>query len=500
MKTDFDIVIVGSGIAGLSTLIYLTETPDFKKGRISICLIAKDKLDATNTNWAQGGIAAVKGMGDHFSKHIEDTLIAGVHVNDPFIVKKVVESAPTLLNDLIRWGTEFDKNELNEFDLAKEGGHSDARIWHYKDQTGKSIQQALINQLKSFNNVEFYENQHLIQAKKDDNGKFHLQIFTQAENSFQNITCSKLVLATGGIGMLFNKTTNQTVATGDGINIAHKLGATINNLSFIQFHPTGLFTKKGNITFLISEALRGAGAVLRNENGEAFMQKYDSRLELAPRDIVSRAIQNEMNLHKVNFVYLDATKIKTEILDTHFPEIKATCKTLLNLNINSEMIPVAPVQHYSCGGIKVDEFGETNVANLYAIGEVASTGLHGANRLASNSLLEAIAFAKYASDKLIQNLIKNNPSSVEFETYDCLQINKQEIQLIIDKYFNIIKTTNGLIDAKQLLEDLKNDANRCELFDYKNYEATSMLNVALILIKDALNQHKNMGVFYNADL
>jgi L-aspartate oxidase len=501
MNGNFDIVIVGSGIAGLSTLLYLTETEQYQSGNLSICLIAKEKLDSTNTNWAQGGVAAVCGIGDDFNKHIEDTIVAGVNINDPYIVKKVVESAPSLLNDLIRWGTKFDKNEFNLVDLAKEGGHSEARIWHYKDQTGHSIQQALMNQLTLLHNVSIYEHCQLIKALKDDNGIFQMQLLFKTNHSFKNISSHKLVLATGGLGMLFNKTTNQTVATGDGINIANKLGAALQNLSFIQFHPTGLYTETGNIAFLISEALRGAGAILKNDKGDEFMYKYDDRLDLAPRDIVSRAIQNEINKQKLNFVYLDATKIKKEIIETHFPEIKSTCKSLLNIDINNQMIPVAPVQHYSCGGVKVDEFGETTIPNLFAIGEIASTGLHGANRLASNSLLEAIAFAKYSTEKLVENLVHTyNACSFEFTTTECLQINKEQIQFIINKYFNIIKTTSGLNTSLQMLQELKYQSKKIEFFDYDYFEATSMLDVAILLIQDALNQKTNIGVFYNNDL
>jgi L-aspartate oxidase len=334
IQQHHDIVIVGSGIGGLSTFLYLSESELFKHGKLSVCIIAKSTLSTTNTDWAQGGIAAVHAMGDDFEKHIEDTMVAGAHMNDKEIVRKVVEAAPGLMKDLIRWGTKFDTNQYGEFDLAREGGHSEARIWHAEDQTGHAIQTALMQQLSDSPNTNVLENTLLVDAIQDNNGLFHLHVFDFSKNAFSTITSSKLVLATGGTGMLYSKTTNQHIATGDGICIAQKLGATIENLSYIQFHPTGLF-HDGNISFLITEALRGAGAVLRNQLGEAFMQHYDKRLELAPRDVVSRAILTEMRKTGDEFVFLDATHLSSELIDQHFPAIKSSCKALLNIDILS---------------------------------------------------------------------------------------------------------------------------------------------------------------------
>jgi len=510
MRQSYDIVIVGSGIGGLCTLLYLTETDFFRKDNLSICLIAKDSLETTNTDWAQGGIAAVHALGDNFEKHIQETIIAGAFVNNKAIVEKVVKAAPELIKDLIKWGTRFDKNNQNEFDLAKEGGHSEARIWHNADQTGHAIESALVTKLKDLKNIDVFEYCSLLQAMKLNEDIFELQVYHIKHKNCVNINCRQLVLATGGLGMLYAKTTNQQVATGNGIHIAKGLGASIENLSFIQFHPTGLF-QEGNISFLISEALRGAGAILRNESGVAFMGKYDSRLELAPRDIVSRAITQEIEHQNLQFVYLDATNIDSTILKTHFPTIKAACYERLGIDIEKKWIPVVPVQHYSCGGVKVDEYGETSVAKLFAIGELASTGLHGANRLASNSLLEAIAFAKFATKKLIENKIASpkllteelkadNKYSKALAIPITRNIEKTEIQFLVSKYAGIVKTNDGLNQAMSKLLAIQNNATIDTSFNYNHFEAASMLEVAILLIQDALHQKSNRGVYYNANL
>lgn len=500
MKNIYDIVIVGSGIGGLSTLLYLTESEIYKRGDLSICLIAKDSLATTNTNWAQGGIAAVHALGDNYEKHIQETLIAGANTNNNFIVEKVIKAAPDLINDLMRWGTEFDKKMNGTADLAKEGGHSEARIWHQADQTGQAIQSALMAKLSGLHNIHIFEYCSVIQATKRNEGQFEIQVYNTKLKAFSHLYGSKLVLATGGLGMLYAKTTNQSIATGDGLYIANKMGAAIENLSYIQFHPTGLF-QEGNISFLISEALRGAGAILRNEFGEAFMGKYDKRLDLAPRDIVSRAITQEIENQQLEFVYLDATNIEATILSTHFPTIKEACLHRLKINIEKDWIPVVPVQHYSCGGVQVDEYGETCIPNLFAIGEIASTGLHGANRLASNSLLEAIAFAKFSSLKLVEKRTsKKSLLNDQLTVPTTMHIERAVLQNIMSKNAGIVKTNTGIKDAMDQLLLIKNSRIVDSSFNYKHFETQCMLEVAILLIKDAQNQKENKGVFYNSNL
>jgi L-aspartate oxidase len=499
MKDSFDIVIVGSGIAGLSTLLYLRDTELFKQGELSICLITKGNMNQTNTHWAQGGIAAVKGVQDNFEKHIEDTLNAGAYENNSFIVEKVIKAAPSLMDDLINWGTKFDKNKEGQFDLAQEGGHSEARIWHKEDQTGKAIQDALINELKKNTHIFIQEHTSLVNVEQLAESIFSLGLFNKKTNSFSNIHCGKLVLATGGLGMLYQTTTNQQIATGDGIYFANQLGAEIENLSYIQFHPTGLY-EGGQITYLITEALRGAGAKLLNENREEFMHKYDARLELAPRDIVSRSILNEIEQQNNSYVYLDANHIEMHVLNTHFPTIKNECIKRLGLNIENDLIPVIPVQHYACGGIKVNEFGESTIKGLFAIGEVASTGLHGANRLASNSLLEAIAFAKFSIPQLIEKMDVKPYINFDLQLPTTKSINRTQVQDYMSHYAGIVKSNQGLMRASELLNELDLNNEIDVAFNLYHYESNIILQVAKLLIKDAINKKENKGVFYNKDL
>lgn len=498
-EQKFDVIIIGSGIAGLSTLLYLTQKIDFQDRKISICLIAKSSLNKTNTNWAQGGIAAVHKITDNFEKHIQDTILAGAYCNSREIVNKVVTQAPELINDLVKWGTIFDKTPSNEYDLAKEGGHSEARIWHKEDQTGKAIQNALIQAVKIFENITIYENTQCINIVKLENQGYGLLAFERQSDSFINLYCSQLVLATGGLGMLYASTTNQSIATGEGIYFANQLGAIIKDLSFIQFHPTGLFQGE-QITYLITEAIRGAGALLRNEKGEVFMYKYDSRLELAPRDIVSRAILKEISLQEKPFVYLDATGIDESFINSHFPNIKMECEKRLGLKIDTDWIPIIPVQHYSCGGVKVDEYGETNLKGLFVIGESASTGLHGANRLASNSLLEAIAFAKFAVEKIMQQIQPNLVATVPVKIPAIKKISRIEVQTIMSNYAGIVKSKEGLIHASIELNKLDSNALELDVFNCYDFESYVILKNALLLIEDAIQQKKNLGVFYNTDL
>ena len=505
MSKSCDIVIVGSGIAGLSTLLYLSETDIFKQGKLSVCLIAKGSLNETNTNWAQGGIAAVSAMEDNFNKHIQDTLNAGAYLNNNVIVEKVVKAGPGLLADLLRWGTHFDKNNKGQYDLAKEGGHSDARIWHKEDQTGKEIQEALLKNIFLLPNVHIIEHACVINVNQLTNHFFDIRIFDTKTQTISTIISKKLVLATGGVGMLYDKTTNQQIATGDGIYLANQLRATIENLSFIQFHPTGLY-ENGQTSFLISEALRGAGAILRNEKGEAFMHKYDDRLELAPRDIVSRAIVSEMELQNKPHVYLDATQIESSIVNVHFPAIKQACKERLGLDIENKYIPVLPVQHYSCGGVQVNEFGETTIKGLFAIGEVASTGLHGANRLASNSLLEGIAFAKFCIPQLLDMATPTAIASDHMFETDTKRfpsykmVDREKVQILMSKYAGVVKTIEGLEKALSELNEIKNSRILSDVFDLSDFESNCIVEGALLLIKDALAQTANKGVFYNTDL
>lgn len=501
MQNSYDVIIVGSGIGGLSTLLYLTETDAFIHNKMRIALLAKADLTQTNTLWAQGGIAAVNLAADRLDDHIADTLVAGAGINDPYIVKKVIEAGPSCIHDLQRWQVIFDADKNGQPNLAKEGGHSAHRIWHRADETGKAIQLALLDQLKQHPQLDIICPAQVVQVKKEDSGNFSLQYYDETNQHFKTLQTQKLVLATGGLGSLYQKSTNQPLATGDGLYLANQLGAKLENLCFIQFHPTGLYNPNGS-TFLISEALRGAGAVLKNKQQEAFMHLYDSRGDLAPRDIVSRSILAEMNRTQEKHVYLDATQVSSKILDSHFPTIVKTCKTALGLDVHKDPIPVISTQHYSCGGIAVNEWGGSSVTGLYAIGEVASTGLHGANRLASNSLLEAVAFGKFAAQHVVSQGINQTPftSNTNWQTTVCKKLNRADIQAIMSNYVGIERSNTGLIKAAELLSQLGNHAPNTSKFTVTDFENTSLITVASLLVANALEQTTNKGVHYNIDL
>ena len=515
----FDSIVIGSGVAGLSFLHYYkkaqeaagsnTSATHFNK-KLSIALFAKSDISNTNTSWAQGGIAAVDTSSiqnaDSFEAHISDTMIAGGHTNNEFIVRKVVEQGPSLMQELLKMGMPFDSNRHEQIDLAKEGGHSQARIWHVKDYTGKALQQTLQNNTEAEPAVYLQEHVFVLGIKKVSDHLFEVDAYHLKTKICITYTTHFVVLATGGVGQLYAQTTNTDVATGDGIYLAHSLGARIQDLSFIQFHPTGLYSKNASV-YLITEALRGAGAVLRNHAGENFMPRYDKRGSLAPRDIVSRAIIAEMQNEDATHLYLDATGIDPVILDSHFPSIKASVKELAGVDIATDYIPIVPTQHYSCGGIEVNEFGESTVAQLYAIGECARTGLHGANRLASNSLLEGLAFAKFAADQIVSALNQSSFSDPQKQNqantqnkYAVLKLDRAAIQHIVSKYAGVVKTAEGLLEGRLAIIDLIKNVAVLDIFSIEDYETTCMATNALLLFDNAIMQTKNVGVFYNASI
>lgn len=515
----FDTIVIGSGVAGLSFLHYYKKAQQAAQSntsaihsnkKLSIALFAKSNISNTNTSWAQGGIAAVDTSSipnvDSFEAHISDTMIAGGHTNNEFIVRKVVEQGPSLMQDLLKMGMPFDSKSHEQIDLAQEGGHSMARIWHVKDYTGKVLQQTLQYNTEEEPSVYLQEHVFVMGIKKVSDHLFEVDTFQLKSKTFTTYTAHFVVLATGGVGQLYAQTTNTDVATGDGIYLANSLGARIQDLSFIQFHPTGLYSKSASV-YLISEALRGAGAVLRNHTGENFMLRYDNRGSLASRDIVSRAIVTEMQNEDAPHLYLDATGIDPKTLNSHFPSIKTVVKELAGIDIATDYIPIVPTQHYSCGGIEVNEFGESTVAQLYAIGECASTGLHGANRLASNSLLEGLAFAQFAADKIVDALkhasFSDPPQHNQADTqqkYVVLKIDRTAIQHIVSKYAGVVKTTEGLLEGRLAIADLIKNGAVLDIFNIEDYETTCMATTALLLFDNAIMQTKNVGVFYNASI
>jgi len=510
---SYHVVIIGTGLAGLATAIYLAEAAALSNQNISILLVSKAAASDTNTNWAQGGIAAVASDEDSFEAHILDTLDAGAGKNDLHIVRKVIEAAPDAMQDLIRWGIDLDKKVDGTYDLVKEGGHQFSRIWHKADSTGHTLQATLMHRVSQFKSIICIENTAIVQIEKDAQGTFHIQAISNhtSDQTYRILTvkncihiqCAQLVLATGGLGMVYEKTTNQSIATGDGIVFASKLGAILKDLSFVQFHPTALYEANQSGTYLITEALRGEGAILRNIEGVDFMPQYDARASLAPRDIVSRAIMCEIKKSKSEYVYLDATGLSVSTIQKHFPNIQSACQQKSGIDICKQWIPVVPVEHYACGGVQVDEFGGVvGVEALYAIGEVASTGLHGANRLASNSLIEGIVFAKWAAIKMMNALSHDTAlpiSAYHFKPILVKKIDRTLVQNCLSNYAGIEKTTADLIKGFNELSQVYQEANTLKHWSLKEWENDLLCQVGILIFKDALAQTENKGVFFNLD-
>src|SRR5690606_1601000 len=403
MQTDF--LVIGSGIAGLTYALKVAQDCPDK----TVTILTKPVSDETNTKYAQGGVAGVTDFDkDSFDKHIEDTLIAGDGLCNPGVVEIVVKEGVERIEEIISWGASFDKDAAGEYALGMEGGHSEFRILHHKDITGKELEDTLLEAIAAKSNIRLLNHcfvvdlitQHhlgyLITKSTPDIECYGVYILNIKENRIEKILSKITLLASGGNGQVYRTTTNPSIATGDGVAMSYRAKGRIENMEFIQFHPTALYEAgKSGQAFLITEAVRGDGGILRNKSGEAFMEKYDERRDLAPRDIVARAIDSEMKIHGTEHVYLDCTNMDREKFLKHFPNIYEKCLSV-NIDPFTQLIPIAPAAHYSCGGIKADEWGRSSIRNLYACGECASTGLHGANRLASNSLLEAMVFAHRA--------------------------------------------------------------------------------------------------------
>jgi L-aspartate oxidase len=516
MIRKFDFLVIGSGIAGISFAI--------KASRFgTVALLSKSTLDDTNTAYAQGGIAAVTYEPDSFEKHIEDTLIAGDGHCNADAVRKVILEAPAQIEELINWGVDFDKKEDGSFDLHREGGHSEFRILHHKDNTGFEMQKSLIEQVRANKNIEIFENffaieiltQHhlgdVVTQHTPDIECYGAYVLNQESNHIHTFLAKTTLMATGGIGSVYATTTNPAVATGDGIAMVHRARGVIQDMEFVQFHPTGLFNPGERPTFLITEAIRGYGAVLRCKDGREFMQKYDERGSLAPRDIVARAIDNEMKIRGHEFVYLDVTHKDANETREHFPNIYKKCLSL-GLDITKEMIPVSPTQHYLCGGIVVDSNGKTSINNLYAAGECTCTGLHGANRLASNSLLEAIVYADAAVKHAVSELANinynefvpawNDDGTKLPEEMVLITQSFREVEQIMSTYVGIVRSNLRLKRAMSRLEILYRETE--DLFERSVVsreicELRNVISVAYLIIKHALRRKESRGLHYTID-
>ena len=517
MIREFDFLVIGSGIAGMSFALKVAH-----KGKVA--LICKTELEEANTFFAQGGIASVTNtLVDNFDKHIEDTMIAGDWISDRAAVEKVVREAPGQIKELIDWGVDFDKNDKGDFDLHKEGGHSEFRILHHKDNTGAEIQESLIRAVKTHPNIEIFNRhfaveiitQHhmgIIVTRHTPGIKCYGAYVLNEDTGEVDTFLSKVTLmATGGVGAVYRNTTNPLVATGDGIAMVYRAKGLVQDMEFIQFHPTALYHPGDRPCFLITEAMRGYGAVLRNMGGEDFMQKYDPRLSLAPRDIVARAIDSEMKQRGDDHVYLDVTHKDPEETKKHFPNIYEKCLSL-GIDITKDYIPVAPAAHYLCGGIKVNLNGESSINRLYAVGECSCTGLHGGNRLASNSLIEAVVYADAAAKHALSVLDRyefnheipewNAEGTVTNEEMVLITQSMKEVNQIMGAYVGIVRSDLRLKRAWVRLDMIYEETE--DLFKRSKAsraicELRNMVNVGYLITRQAIERKESRGLHYTID-
>ena len=516
MKIQTDFLVIGSGIAGLSFALKVAS-----QGKVAV--VTKKESAESNTNLAQGGIASVIGKEDQFDLHIEDTMKAGAYLCHRDIVEMVVKEGPARINELIEIGVKFTQNEKGTLDLGKEGGHSRHRIVHAADLTGKEIEQALLTQVSAHPNITIYQNHisidlitehHLFGTEKQSQDSIHCwgaYVLDVERNKVKTFLASTTMLATGGAGHVYLHTTNPLIATGDGVAMAYRAGAKIANMEFIQFHPTTLYNS-GTPSFLISEAVRGFGAILRNSRNEEFMKKYDERGDLAPRDVVARAIDSELKRSGDECVYLDLRHLDPVKVKDHFPNISRRCLEF-GIDITKDLIPVVPGAHYSCGGVMTDRNGATTISGLYAIGEVAMTGLHGANRLASNSLLEAVVYSHHSSEAIKADKSHKNPIPANIPDWDesgtmnseewvLISHNRKEIQQLMWDYVGIVRSNHRLGRAqrriKLILEEVKDFYKRTKVTEAL-IELRNLAFVADIIIRSALERKESRGLHYTTD-
>ena len=519
MTYKYDYLVIGSGIAGMSFALKTAGN-----GR-RVALVCKTTLDEANTALAQGGVASVTNLEvDDFDKHIHDTMVAGDWLSDPEAVEMVVKGAPAQIKQLLEWGVDFDRSaDGKTFDLHREGGHSEFRILHHADNTGYEIQQSLIAAVRANPDIDVFE------------GRFAIEIITQhhlgkiVTRRTPDITCygayilnpetgkvdtflSKItVMATGGVGAVYQTTTNPLVATGDGIAMVYRAKGTVKDMEFIQFHPTALYHPGDRPSFLITEAMRGYGAVLRNLRGEEFMHKYDPRLSLAPRDIVARAIDSEMKLYGDDHVYLDVTHKDPEETKHHFPNIYKKCLSL-GIDITKDYIPVAPAAHYLCGGIKVDRNGESSIKRLYALGECSCTGIHGGNRLASNSLIEAVVYAdaaaRHAQSEVGHLTVRddvpdwNDEGTRHPEEMVLITQSIKEVNQIMGTYVGIVRSNLRLDRAWNRLDILYEETERlfkCSKASREICELRNIINVGYLIMRQAKERKESRGLHYTLD-
>ena len=495
LQIKTDVVIVGAGLAGIYTALNI----DSHK-RVDI--VVKESLIVTNSNLAQGGIAGeLDFIQENIDAHIEDTLKAGSYLNNKEAVKILVTEASENINKLMKFQVAFDRDESGDILLTKEGGHSTRRILHSGgDATGKDIMEALKNECYTRENIHIHEDMMALDLLYQENTCFGVCCLAKGTEVIEFIAQST-ILATGGIGNIYGSTTNSAIATSDGIGMAYRANIELENLEFIQFHPTAFYNEysKSRFKFLISEALRGEGAYLINSEGERFMKKYTPLLELAPRDKVSQAIYREMYDTWTDHVYLDTKHLGEEFLKNRFPTIYKHLKEE-NIIMGKDLIPVSPVQHFNVGGIKVNLDGLTSMKNLYANGECASNGVHGANRLASNSLLECVVFGNRIANKINEKISKNINYDSNITEYHSYKYNykpiKKKLGLTMDEYVGIVRTKEGLLFAKKIIVKMEKNLLKYPNNSKAYYEALNMVQTALIIINSASLRKESIGCHY----
>ena len=517
MVRKYDYLVIGGGIAGMSFALKVART-----GRVA--LICKSSLDEANTALAQGGVASVTDLRvDDFDKHIHDTMVAGDWLSDPVAVRKVVTEAPEQIRQLLEWGVDFDRRDDGSFDLHREGGHSEFRILHHADNTGYEIQQSLIRRIRESADIDVFEHhfaieiitQHhlgkIVTRRTPDITCYGAYVLDETTGSVDTFLSRVTLMATGGVGAVYTTTTNPLVATGDGIAMVYRAKGTVRDMEFIQFHPTALFHPGDRPSFLITEAMRGYGAILRNPAGERFMEKYDERLELAPRDVVARAIDSEMKAGGYDHVYLDVTHKNPEETRHHFPNIYAKCLSL-GIDITKDYIPVAPAAHYLCGGIVVDTNAESSIKRLYAVGECSCTGLHGGNRLASNSLIEAVVYAEAAARHAMTHAhgyelrddvpLWNDEGTSHPEEMVLITQSAKEVGQIMSTYVGIVRSNLRLDRAWNRLDILYEETER--LFKQSKVsraicELRNIINVGYLIMRQAKERKESRGLHYTLD-
>ncbi len=516
-----DVLIIGAGVAGLSAAIKLAQ----KRSDLEITVLTKTHSKESNTSWAQGGIATVWDFHvDGYESHVADTLDAGDGLCDPEIVEIVVKEGHDRVVELIEWGARFDKEEDGDYNLGREGGHSENRILHYKDITGWEIQRTLNEKVKEYPNIKVLEHffaldiltqHHLgrnLTRLTPDVACYGAYVFNKKTTQIDTILARTTVMCTGGTGQIYKNTTNPMIATGDGISMVYRAKGRIANMEFVQFHPTALYQTTGeNPDFLISEAVRGYGAILRTPDGKEFMHKYDDRLSLAPRDIVARAIDNEMKISGAEHMYLDCTHLDHEGFMDHFPNIYEKCKSI-GIDAFKDFIPVVPACHYQCGGVVTDAIGKSSIENLYAAGECTCSGLHGANRLASNSLLEGLVFghrvaldiAEQIDTVQLQEGIPDWNAEGTTEPKEMVLITQswKELKELMSYYVGIVRTDVRLKRATDRVNLLYQETERLygeSKISPQLCELRNLITIAYLVSKGAEMRKESRGLHYNTD-